>query len=391
MCTTPTYSGMHVRLLGLLLGLCVAAGWIGRADADSFGPAVERWADSFCLDDETCRIADVNGDGKADVVAFVRSTQTDLDQGDVYVALSNGTSFQAAAARWQDLFCLGDEVCDVGDFNGDGKDDIVAFVRDPQPGAPPGQQGDVYVALSSGIGFGPSGVQWQEFFCIDGEICDIGDFNGDGKDDIVAFVQNTNSSGEAGDVYVALSSGTGFGPSGAQWQEFFCIGDRVCDVGDFNGDGRDDVVSFARSTEGGDGEGNVYVALSSGTSFSAGVLWQGFFCIGEEVCGVGDFNGDGKDDIVAFVRDTQSDNDHGDVYVALSSGFGFGSAQLWQDGLCFGGEVCRTGDVDGDGRDDAVVFVRDSRAGGERGDVLIARSTALAYLPARMYLPVIGR
>src|SRR5919206_122575 len=125
---------------------------------------------------------------------------------------------------------------------------VIALVREPPPGNPPGQQGDVYVMVSNGNAFVEQNdrLQWQEFFCIDGEVCNVGDFNGDGKDDIVAFVQDTNTQGQRGDVYVALSDGNQFGRSGNQWQEQFCIDDRVCGVGDFNGDGKDDVISFVR-------------------------------------------------------------------------------------------------------------------------------------------------
>jgi hypothetical protein len=31
-------------------------------------------------------------------------------------------------------------------------------------------------------------------------------------------------------------------------------------------------------------------------------IWQHFFCVGDEICRVGDVNGDGRADGVAFVR-----------------------------------------------------------------------------------------
>ena len=34
--------------------------------------------------------------------------------------------------------------------------------------------------------------EWNGFFCIQNEWCDVGDFNGDGRDDIVAFAKWTN-------------------------------------------------------------------------------------------------------------------------------------------------------------------------------------------------------
>ena len=47
--------------------------------------------------------------------------------------------------KWHDQFCYADETCTVGDFNGDGKDDIVTFIRDTQSGA---ERDDVYVRLA---------------------------------------------------------------------------------------------------------------------------------------------------------------------------------------------------------------------------------------------------
>lgn len=59
---------------------------------------------------------------------------------------------------------------------------------------------------------------------------------------------------------------------------------------------------------------------ASPDEFGASGLWHDFFCIGAEVCAVGDFNGDGRDDIATFIRDTKGDTGQGDVYVALSVG-----------------------------------------------------------------------
>ena len=106
----------------------------------------------------------------------------------------------------------------------------------------------------------------------------------------------------------------GFG-TGTLWHEDFCYVQEVCMSGDFNGDGNDDAIAFTRG-----GDGDVYVALSNGDSFdsAAATIWNDDFCYNEEVCTVGDFDGDGNDDIVAFTR-----GGYGDVYVALSTGTSF--------------------------------------------------------------------
>jgi hypothetical protein len=90
-------------------------------------------------------------------------------------------------------------------------------------------------------------------------------------------------------------------------------------VGNFNGPfGPDDVIAFVRNTQTGIGQGDAWVALSTGFRFAIAQKWSDWICIGQEVCGVGDFNHDGRDDVIAFVRETQSGVGRGDVWVALS-------------------------------------------------------------------------
>jgi hypothetical protein len=108
-------------------------------------------------------------------------------------------------------------------------------------------------------------------------------------------------------VSVALSTGRGFARP-APWHGSYGYGSALPAVGDFNGDRKDDVVAF--------NGGQATVALSTGRSFTAtGGAWVRSFATGDAVPGVGDFNGDGKDDVVAFTRGGTAD-----VYVALSNG-----------------------------------------------------------------------
>ena len=202
---------------------------------------------------------------------------------------------------------------------------------------------------------------WHDSFCYGEEVCLVGDFNGDDADDIAAFVRNTKSGDAAGDVWVALSAGNGFVQTNV-WHGDMCFGEQICAIGDFNGDGADDIVSFVRSSSP-NNQGNVRVALSTGSSFGAYTDWHDSFCFGEEVCLVGDFNGDGQDDIAAFVRSSKIGDAAGDIWVALSSGNGFGQANVWHSDFCFDQEVCQIGDFDGNGKDDVIAFSRNAKTG----------------------------
>ena len=142
--------------------------------------------------------ADFNGDGRADIV-----TVTHGPQADVYVALSTGTGF-GAAAKWHDQFAMGQTDARLADVNGDSRADLVQFTR----------EGVVSVALSTGTGFGAL-TKWHDFFAPQGEFPYVGDYDGDGKDDIVTFTKLWTA-----DAYVALSTGAAFSP-GPKWHDYF--------------------------------------------------------------------------------------------------------------------------------------------------------------------------
>jgi hypothetical protein len=185
----------------------------------------------------------------------------------------------------------------------------------------------VFVALSTGGAF-TAPVLWHGHFALGTEVPAVGDFDGDGRDDIVTFTR-----GDDHKVYVALSDGTRFAGDGWLWHDRFCYGTEVPSVGDFDGDGRDDVVTFTRGTT-----GDVYVSRSDGGRFTdTGARWHDNFAFGTETPGVGDFNGDGKGDIVAFTQATTAD-----VYVSRSDGGRFtDTAWLWNDDFARDGETPR--------------------------------------------------
>jgi hypothetical protein len=339
---------------------------------------------------KTRKQVDFNGDGKADVITFKRGSNATAGNpdGDVYVALSTGAAF-GGGQKWHDYLGVGNQVVDTGDFNGDGKADVIAFNRGGNNGAAGNADGDVFVSLSSGAAFGAAS-KWHEYFSIIKEVPMVGDFNGDGKDDIISFVRGGGNAGAGiadGDVYVSLSTGTNFGAA-TKWHEFFCIGNQLPAVGDVNGDGKADIILFVRggsNSGAGVGDGDVLVALSTGSGFGATQKWQEFFCIGGELPAVADVNGDGKADIATFLRgggNSGANIPDGDVYVGLSTGSGFAGGAKWSEFFSIGGELPGLADFTGDGKADAVTFLRggtNAGAGVPDGNVYVAPSTGAAF------------
>ncbi|GAA3166052.1 hypothetical protein GCM10010451_12670 [Streptomyces virens] len=283
---------------------------------------------------------DFTGDGVDDIVTFTQNPEAN-----VYVAASTREVF-GEATIWHDFFAPGGETPLTGDFNGDDRDDVVTFTK--------GVESDVYVALSHGGGFGPASV-WHDHFSPGGEVPAVGDVNADGYDDIVTFTHDADAK-----VYVALSNGSdGFHPA-TVWHDFFAPAGEFPALGDVDGDGDDDLITFTQGAT-----ADVYVALSNGdNAFGEGRLVHEHFAPAGEQPRVGDVNGDKKDDIIAFTQGAESD-----VYVALSDGSGFGPGARWNEFFSPSGEFPYVGDYDGDGKDDIVTFTHNAEA-----DVYVATS-----------------
>lgn len=166
----------------------------------------------------------------------------------------------------------------TGDFNGDGRADIL--FRN-------GGTGEVYVWNSQPSGSAVNFLgQSLGTVSADWSIKGVGDFNGDGRADILWR-------SDAGDVYVWLDS-----PSGAPAMTGQTISSvpndwTILGLGDFNGDGRDDVLW--RHTD-----GELYVWNSQTGSAAVNFVGQSLGAVGLDwsVAAIGDYDGDGRADVL---------------------------------------------------------------------------------------------
>ncbi len=284
-------------------------------------------------------VGDFNGDGKDDIFRYIPG----LSEPDMF--LSTGSAFQAAG-RWTTAL-YGDAANGwyVGDFNGDGKDDIFRYLA--------GSAGaDVF--LSTGTSFQRSGVWTTDGYGSARDGWYVGDFNGDGKDDIFRYMPG---SGVGAEVY--LSTGTSFQRSGVWTTLGYGNAANGWYVGDFNGDGRDDIARYMPGSSGAD------VLLSTGSGFNRVGSWtpDGY---GDARDGwyVGDFNGDGREDIFRYLDGISG----ADMY--YSNNVSFVRGKSWSPaGYGDSPRGWYVGDFDGDGRDDIFRY-RDGISG---ADVFLSR------------------
>lgn len=210
----------------------------------------------------------------------------------------------------------------AGDFDGDGREDLIR-TQTGKPAEVFHSTGSKFVSQGNWTLSGPRGTAWY-----------VGDFNGDGNDDILRYL--TSKGGYYG-AEVALSDGAKFGDPDA-WSTDGLAHHNRWYVGDFNGDGKDDLLR-------GNQDKGAEVLLSDGARFGAPVVWTG--SKSTEPWYVGDFNGDGKSDIARYSAGKHK------TEVFLSNGAGFVFSGAWSASKS-GERGWIVADINGDGRDDLL-------------------------------------
>ena len=342
-------------------------GYIFVAPTLEFSPVISNMTHSGDFSDSnwassigyygTIRLADVSGDGQADVVGRYANGIM------VAKASSSGLGFDAAtywtsdfsdAQGWSPAEYSTTLQC--ADVDGDGDSDIMMRYSD-----------GVWVALSNGSGFGTK-TRWTTQFSDtpdqnwDSDIGYYGtmrlaDVDKDKKADLIGR-------GASG-IYVAKSTGTGFSPATLWTEQFSDLPSQnfkpaqfstTIQCADVDDDGDADII--ARGSSG------VYVAKSTGSSFETATLWTSSFSdaagygsnisyYGTIRCG--DVNGDHRADLIVRGADG--------IHVLLSNGSSFIHDTVWidYDFNNIGGwlspyysTTIQCNDINGDGRADII-------------------------------------
>lgn len=256
-------------------------------------------------------VADLNGDGKRDLVVANCGNGCQTGIGTVGVLLGNGdATFQTAVTYGTGG--VGAHSVRIADVNGDGKPDLVVANACASSGSCPIGPGSVGVLLGNGDGTFQTAVSYGSGG-YDAESVAVADVNGDGKLDVVVanFCGNTSCS-LPGTVGVMLGNGDGtfqpVVPYSSGGPALHAIA-----VADVNRDGKRDIVVTASNNDVlvllGNGDGTFQAPVGYGTGgFGAGSL------------AVADENGDGRPDIMVTNAcfNTNPNCPHGSVAVLLN-------------------------------------------------------------------------
>jgi uncharacterized protein (TIGR03437 family) len=265
-------------------------------------------------------VGDVNGDGKPDIVSV------DVSAGNILTLLGKGDgTFKAPITSGTQTLFNSFLVLALGDFNGDGKLDVVSL-----------DSGSNYIQVWMGNGDGTFKAPVNYTVGTQPSSVVVADFNGDGRLDLAI----SDGDGTAPGIAVLLGNGNGtfqtpvnYVPSGNPVRQIA--------AGDFNGDGRLDFVATSQVVG---VPAGVWIVLGNGNGtfqtaqdYPAGMFPQG--------AAIGDLNGDGIPDVVGVSNGSNT------VSVLIGNGDGtFKPAVNYPVGL--GAFTVAIADINGDGKPD---------------------------------------
>lgn len=279
---------------------------------------------------------DFDGDGKTDFIVSRPRFDGANTLADWFIAKSNDNSLQHY--QWGYWFngANGDFPV-MTDYDGDNKTDIAVY----RPGATDGQQGVFYILNSA------SNTVRIEYFGVNSNmVIDdpsvVGDYDGDGKADIAIYRPTSTPFSN-----MFIYKGSLNNPSGNLTYIYFGSGFNMVPVkGDFDGDGKRDVCIQTLVQSG------LFVQFVLRRSSDGGIEYINWGKQGDSVF-TGDYDGDGKSDFVA----QRNNGSQLEWYILERDGGGTGANPIvWGRFISPIDVPIYGGDYDGDGKTDIVVY-----------------------------------
>jgi hypothetical protein len=334
----------QVNTAPYILGQCVAnvlnesAATCGSLDTGCYGGALRMVTR---LGGTTCECVEDPADDRYGVIGLSSHGLDDL------AMVGTGDNVNGGG-----LVTPGSDVLRTGDLDGDGRSELVLATDNAwevEQIHPVGQTLWRKDSLSYGVATGSWTLQKAH------SLAAVADLDGNGRDDLVV-----KSSTKLGVLYRNNSTATygtlnvlTFGTHVGTWP--LAASDTIVGVGDFNGDGKDDLLvrndtAFAILTRTAGGTITTLHEIDQGT-------WMGgwFFHGSNRIFGIADYNGDGRADFI--VRSTW-----GLAIIGRNTSGALVPLQMWQNGTVVAGwtlddgdTLSSFGDYDGDGRKDFLV------------------------------------
>ncbi|MCX6180610.1 MAG: FG-GAP-like repeat-containing protein [Bacteroidetes bacterium] len=292
--------------------------------------------------------SDFNGDGKQDFLIKSKfidyAGKTSINKIRIYTSQGSSFTYQEYSMHNPYFIDLTETHLQIGDFDGDGASDILTAFR----GWTTGSNG--YLKMTDETEYTIYYPVRQEKLVFTSTTLLSGifrtiDFDGDGKHDIMSTDGNSTAVYEFTRNSETSVSITTLYQSGYPTQEF-----HITYLGDFNGDGKTDLLTKSSS-------GVWDVSYSKGNGFEGGSINIGDPSTTAGGLKIGDYNGDGKADIIYY-----STNAGGATHVSIrySNGNGFEAPVDVNTGQSLNLAGIYSGDFNGDSKLDDLIFTASS-------------------------------
>ncbi len=249
----------------------------------------------------------------------------------------------------------------TGDFDGNGFSDLFRQEKGSWSEADKIRTAELLLSLGNGQF---TRITLPESFALNGNFTNLlpGDFNGDGFTDILRQEKGSWSSDDkirTAEVLLAIGNGQF---TRITLPESFALNGNFTNLlpGDFNGDGFTDILRQEKGSWSSDDDyptAEVLLSLGNG-SFTRHTLPESFALKGDGTnLDIGDFNGDGFDDILRQEKGSWSSDDIRTAEVLLSQGNGSFTRHTLPESLALKGEDTNlyVKDLDGDGKAEILV------------------------------------